>query len=416
MPRSLQTLAALALAACLTLPSARGTEAAERCSVKVDRGDGTIRVGAARVSGTLRWGTTLGQETAPVHEAAACTTPAGRAARCALGPVGSPERTTVPDGCTVFLADDGPSRCAAYVKGCRPVPPPIPCSLFPANNVWNREIAGLPVHPLSDDYVDSIGRGAPVHPDFGAVLYRGAPIGIPYTVVPSIQPLVPISFLYGDESEPGPYPIPPFAPVEGGARPGVGKGDAHILIVEESTCTLYEVFAAKRLRQGAEWRAGSGAIFDLGSNALRAHGWTSADAAGLPILPGLIRRDEVEAGVIAHAIRFTAPRTQRAYVWPARHFASASTDPALPPMGIRFRLKASFDASSFSPDNQVILTALKQYGMILADNGSSWFLSGVPDARWDDDELRELRQLTGDDFEAVDASSLIVDPDSGATP
>ena len=368
------------------------------------------------MTGTLRWGTTLGQESTPVFNATACTTPAGRAARCTLGDVGSPERTTVPDGCTIFLADDGPNRCAAYVAKCRPIPPPIPCDLFPSNNVWNRDVSALPPHPLSDDYVASIGEDAPIHPDFGGGLYRGRPIGIPYTVVPSIQPLVPIAFLYDDESDPGPYPIPPFAPVEGGAKPAVGKGDAHVLVVEADSCTLYEVFAAKSRKKGAEWRAGSGAIFDLGSNALRPDGWTSADAAGLAVLPGLIRWDETETGVISHAIRFTAPRTQRAYVWPARHFASSSTDPALPPMGVRFRLKAEFDVSSFSPRNQVILTALKTYGMILADNGSSWFLSGVPDPRWDDDELREIRSLRGADFEAVDTSSLVVDPDSGATP
>ena len=409
-------IGALALIGCLTLATPGAGEAADHCSVKVDRRDGTILVGASHVSGTLRWGAVLGQEATPVHAAATCTTSHGRAARCTLGDVGTPERTTVPDGCTIFLADDGANRCAAYVKGCRPVPPPLPCAILPANNVWNRDISGLPVHARSDDYVDSIGRDAPFHPDFGGALYRGAPIGIPYTVVPSIQPLVPISFRYADESEPGPYPIPPFAPVEGGARPGAGKGDAHILVVEESTCRLYEVFASKRLKQGAAWSAGSGAIFDLGSNQLRPDGWTSADAAGLPILPGLVRFDEVEAGAINHAIRFTAPLTQRAYLWPARHYASSSTDPALPPMGLRLRLNAGFNVGSFSPRNQVILTALKRYGIILADNGSRWYLSGVPDARWDDDELRELSALHGSDFEAIDESSLMIDPDSGATP
>lgn len=408
--------AALVVVIGLALAAPRAAEAAEHCSVKVDRRDGTILVGASHVSGTLRWGGTLGQELTPVHDGATCTTATGRAARCALGAVGTPERTTVPDGCTVFLADDGPNRCAAYVKNCRPVPPPLPCAILPANNVWNRDVSALPVHPMSDDYVDSIGRDAPVHPDFGGALYRGAPIGIPYTVVPSLQPLVPISFAYADESEPGPYPVPPFAPVEGGARPGKGRGDAHVLVVEASTCRLYEIFAAKQLKNGAQWRAGSGAIFDLGSNTLRPDGWTSADAAGLPILPGLIRFDEVAAGEIKHAIRFTAPITQRAYVWPARHFASSSNDPALPPMGLRLRLDPGFDETPFSPRNRVILTALKHYGIILADNGSSWFLSGVPDARWDDDELRELRALRGSHFVVVDESSLMVDPDSGATP
>lgn len=409
------TAGLLILLAGLALPL-RPAAAADRCSVKVDSRDGTVLVGASHVSGTLRWGTTLGQELTAVDAATTCTTPAGHATRCALAGIGNPARTTVPGGCTIFLADDGPSRCAAYVTGCRPVPPTLPCAILPANNVWNRDISGLPVLSRSDDYVDSIGRDAALHPDFGGALYRGAPNGIPYTVVPSLQPLVPISFVYADESEPGPYPLPPFAPVEGGARPGVGKGDAHVLVVEDSTCRLYEVFAAKILKQGAAWRAGSGAIFDLGSNALRPDGWTSADAAGLPILPGLVRFDEVAAGEIKHAIRFTAPVTQRAYLWPARHYASSSTDPALPPMGLRMRLQPGFDVSSFSPRNQVILTALKRYGIILADNGSSWFLSGVPDARWDDDELHALSALHGSDFEAVDESSLMVDPDSGATP
>ncbi|HZR82229.1 MAG TPA: hypothetical protein VFD92_14135 [Candidatus Binatia bacterium] len=412
-PLAISLLAAAAVAAIAASAPAR---AADHCSVRVDRRDGTLLLTAAHVTGTLRWGTTLGQESTPVFDAATCTTPTGRAVRCTLGDVGTPERTTVPDGCTVFLADDGPTRCAAYVAKCRPIPPPIACQMFPANNVWNRDVSGLPPHPLSDDYVASIGMSAPLHPDFGGALYRNAPIGIPYTVVPSIQPLVPISFLYDDESDPGPYPLPPFAPVEGGAKPGVGKGDAHVLVVETGSCTLWEVYAAKSHVKGASWSAGSGAVFDLTSNALRPAGWTSADAAGLPILPGLVRWDETEAGVIAHAIRFTAPRTQSAYVWPARHEASSSSDPALPPMGVRFRLKSTFNVSSFSPRNQVILTALKTYGMILADNGSSWFISGTPDPRWDDDELNELKTLHGSDFEAVDTSSLIVDPDSGATP
>jgi len=329
---------------------------------------------------------------------------------------GTPAGTTPPGSCTIFLKDDGAETCAAYVRRCTPIPPAIPCPIFPANNIWNADISVLPVHPLSDAYVASIGATASFHPDFGSGLYAGRPIGIPYTVVPTIQPHVPISFYYADESDPGPYPIPPFAPVEGGSRPGVGRGDAHVLVIEVPSCDLFEVFESRRLQRGAAWAGGSGAVWNLQSNALRPDTWTSADAAGLPIVPGLVRYDEVTSGVITHAVRFTAPRTQRAYAWPARHYASSDTDPNLPPMGVRARLKATVDISGFSPANQVILTALKTYGMFLADNGSAWFVSGTPDPRWDNDELAELKQLHGADFEFVDESSLLVDPDSGQVP
>jgi hypothetical protein len=222
-----------------------------------------------------------------------------------------------------------------------------------------------------------------------------------------------MSFYYPDESEPGPYPVPFLVPVEGGSsKPSKGKGDKHVLLVQEGTCDLYEVYDSKRGRDGS-WAAGSGAIFDLGSNALRDDTWTSADAAGLPILPGLAMYDEVASGVITHALRFTAATTQKAYVWPARHYASSQTDVNLPPMGIRVRLKSSVDISGYSVANQVILTALKTYGMMLADNGSDWFISGAPDRRWDDDDLHALTQIHGSDFEVVDVSSLMIDPDSG---
>jgi hypothetical protein len=216
-------------------------------------------------------------------------------------------------------------------------------------------------------------------------------------------------FDYEDESDPGPYPIPPDAPIEGGSD---CDGDRHILIVDRDNCRLYEIYSAYPETDGS-WSAGSGAIFDLTSNLLRPDTWTSADAAGLPILPGLVRYEEVASGEIKHAIRFTAPETRRAYVWPARHYASSRTDTRYPPMGQRFRLKSPFNDSGFSPEVRVILDALKRYGMILADNGGSWFISGVPDERWDNDVLREIRQVHGSDFEAVDVSSLMVDPDSG---
>src|SRR5579862_2790020 len=409
--RRTRPLRLVILMAALVGGHVEGAFAVSHCGVGRLR-DGTLSVRANGVTGTLRWGGQLGEETQAFYNAATCLS-GSNAHGCVLGAPGTPERMTPPATCTMFLADDGPARCSAYVRKCLPSPLPIPCSLFPRNNIWNADISTLPVDANSDAYVASIGTGAPLHPDFGSGLYNGQPIGIPYTVVPAIQPLVPITFLYADESDPSPYPIPPFAPIEGGTAPGRGVGDRHVLIVEAGTCRLYEIFDAHRQRRGASWTGGSGAVWDLSSNALRPSTWTSADAAGLPMLPGLVRYDEVAAGLIQHAVRFTAPQTQQAFVWPARHFASSSTDPSLPPMGIRLRLKASIDISAFSTANQVILTALKQYGMLLADNGSSWFISGVPDARWNNDDLHALTQLHGADFEVVDESSLMTDPDSG---
>ena len=284
----------------------------------------------------------------------------------------------------------------------------LPCQLLPSDNIWNARVDSLPVHPLSDQYIQSIGANTNLHPDFGTV-WQGTPIGIPFVVVPANQPMVAVDFYYNDESDPGPYPIPPNPPIEGGPS---STGDRHILIVRQGDCTLYELFDAHPDGDGT-WSAGSGAIYDLESNALRPDGWTSADAAGLPILPGLVRYEEVISGEISHAIRFTASQTQRAYVWPARHFASSNTNPNVPPMGQRFRLKQSFDISGFSPEVQVILRAMKRYGIILADNGSNWFISGVPNSQWDDDVLHELDDVYGSDFEAVDVSSLMVHPDSG---
>ncbi len=399
--------------ALLVLPTS--SAAVEHCRIRIDHADGSLLVNAKNVTGTLRWGARLGDEVTPVFNAAECITAAGKASRCLLAAGGSPEATTAPDGCVIHLRDNGSTACAAEVRGCAVTPPPLPCPLFPADNVWRADVSAVPLHSLSEAWVDSVGRDTPVHPDFGSGTYGGGTIGIPFTVVPAIQPPVPLTFLYDDESDPGPYPIPALVPVEGGARLGKGRGDSHVIVVEKSSCTLYEVFAARAVHKGESWKAGSGAVWDLGSNALRPATWTSADAAGLPILPGLIRYEEILAGQITHAIRFTTEQTQRAFVWPARHYASSSTDPALPPMGAWARLKAGFDVSGFSPTNQVILNALKQHGMLLADNGSPWFLSGLPDPRWDNDELRELRTLTGDDFEFVDASGLMVDPDSGQT-
>ena len=274
--------------------------------------------------------------------------------------------------------------------------------LFPADNPWNKDVSAEPVDPNSAALVASIGLDAPLHPAFGTV-WDGAPNGIPYVVVSGSQPRVPVTFTYANESDPGPYPVPPDAPIEGGPT---ASGDRHILIVDKDNWKLYELFAA--YPAGGGWRAGSGAIFDLNSNDLRPAGWTSADAAGLPILPGLVRYDEaVEQGLISHALRFTASRTRRAYVSPARHYASASTDPNLPPMGMRVRLRAGFDISAYPRPAQVILTALKKYGMLLADNGSNWFLSGAPDPRWNDDQLAALRRVKGRDFEVVRMGTVV---------
>ena len=283
------------------------------------------------------------------------------------------------------------------------------CPIFPTDNVWNTPIDKLPVDSNSSAYVATIGATTGLHPDFGTI-WEGAPIGIPYNIVPGTQPKVSITFDYDDESDPGPYPIPPDPEIEGGDE---SSGDRHILVLDKDNCILYETFYSWP-QEDSSWWAGSGAVYDLHSNALRPSGWTSADAAGLPILPGLVRYDEVASGEITHALRFTVKNTRKAFIWPARHYASSLTSTNYPPMGQRFRLKAGFDISGFSPEVQVILRALKKYGMLLADNGSNWYISGVPDPRWNDDNLvSELRLVKGADFEAVDESSLMLNPDSG---
>lgn len=285
------------------------------------------------------------------------------------------------------------------------------CQIFPDDNIWNTPIDLLPVDPNSDAYITTIGPTLHPHADFGSGLWNGAPIGIPYVVVPNSQSPVPINFTaYGSESDAGPYPIPLSAPIEGGSG---SSGDRHVLVLRQGECKLYEMFYS--FPNGGGWDAASGAIFDLNSNALRNDGWTSADAAGLPILPGLARYEEVAAGEIKHALRFTVPQTRDEYVWPARHYASSSSDPNRPPMGQYFRLKADFVIdNSFSPQGKVILQALKTYGMILADNGSAWYISGAPNDNWDNDALADdFNRVSGSDFEAVDVSSLQVDPDSG---
>jgi hypothetical protein len=297
------------------------------------------------------------------------------------------------------------------------VPPPQPTpdlgpgaslhgkQVFPPDNPWNEDISNSPVDPNSDNIIANIGANTNLHPDFGTV-WNGAPNGIPYVVVTGSQPLVPMNWTaYGDESDPGPYPVPPDAPIEGGPN---STGDRHVLVIDRDNWKLYELGYAFPINNGASWDANCGAIFDLNSNALRPAGWTSADAAGLPIFPGLVRYDEVfEQQEIKHAIRFTASITRRAYVAPARHWASSNTSVNRPPMGMKVRLKASFDISGFTPAMQVILRAMKKYGMILADNGSNWYFSGAPDMRWNDNELNSLKTLKGSDFEVVKMGTIV---------
>ncbi|HEU0298619.1 MAG TPA: hypothetical protein VFR37_04175 [Longimicrobium sp.] len=275
---------------------------------------------------------------------------------------------------------------------------------FPSDNPWNQDVSGEPVDPSSAALIAACGADRGLHPDFGTV-WNGAPNGIPYVVVSGSQARVPVTFGYDDESDPGPYPVPSDAPVEGGPN---GTGDRHVLVVDRDNWKLYELYDAHPVDGGRSWTAGSGAVFDLSSNALRPAGWTSADAAGLPIFPGLVRYDEVvEQKEIRHALRFTCPVTRRAYVSPARHFASSRTDAGLPPMGMRVRLRADFDVSGYPASVQVILNAMKRYGMLLADNGSGWYVSGAPDPRWNDEELATLRNVRGRDFQVVRMGTIV---------
>src|SRR5829696_804747 len=275
-----------------------------------------------------------------------------------------------------------------------PVPGAPACPLTPADSFWHADVSTLPVHAQSSTWVASVGTGSTLKADFGSGTWDGGPIGIPYTTVPGTQTRVPVTFDYADESDPGPYPIPANAPIEGGSA---SSGDRHVLVVDRDACRLWELYSAYPQNGGTSWTAGSGATWDLGSNTMRPLGWTSGDAAGLPILPGLVRYNEVASGTIDHVIRFTAPRTANAFVWPASHKA-ATGGASDPPMGAWFRLKAGFDISGYSQQNQVILRALKQHGMVLADNGSSWFMSGAPNPGWNDDDLSLLRNVPGSMF------------------
>src|SRR5437899_3540369 len=288
---------------------------------------------------------------------------------------------------------------AAAGAGGHPVPGASRCPIFPADNPWNRRVDRLPVLANSAAIVSSIGRDTGLHADFGSGLYQGRPIGIPYEVVNRHTPRVPFRFQYAGESDRGRYPVGTHPPIEGGPKPG---GDRHVLMIDRDACKLYEVSGAYPHDGGRRWTGWSGAMWSLRSDRVRPKLWTSADAAGLPIFPGLARYDEVRRGDIDHALRFTVEQTRRAFVYPARHYASPSTDPDLPAMGQRLRLKASFDTSGFPPQSRVVLEARKRYGMIVADNGSNWYISGAPNSRWSNDDLHSLSRVKGSDFEVVD--------------
>jgi hypothetical protein len=298
---------------------------------------------------------------------------------------------------------------ASVLTACDALVPGTSCPMFPGSSHWRADVSDLPVRTNSAAIVSTVGATAGLKADFGSGLWDGGPIGIPYVVVPPDQPRVPVSFDYDDESDPGPYPVPPDAPIEGGPD---ADGDRHVLLVDEGACRLHELYDAHPQPDGS-WHAGSGATWDLRSNALRPAGWTSADAAGLPILPGLVRYDEVAAGKVEHAIRLTVPVSRRSYLWPARHQAGSTSSVDAPAMGQRFRLKASVDPATFPAEVRPIIVALQTYGAVVADNGSAWFMSGVPDERWDNDALQTLRRIKGVDFEAIDAGGLQVSPDSG---
>ena len=285
----------------------------------------------------------------------------------------------------------------AAAPAAAPLPSAHACPVFPAGNVWNQDISALPVASNSDTLIANIGLDTGLHPDFGS--YRG--YGIPYNTVPGSQRKLTVRFDYSSQSDHVGYPIPRRPRIEAGS-------DHHMLIVDSGTCRLYEMWNVRHTRRG--WRAGSGAVWKMTSNALRPDGWTSADAAGLPILPGLVRYPEVSAGVIDHALRFTAPQTRDAHIYPARHDAGSGSSASLPPMGLRVRLKASFDLSQLSPQARVVAVALQHYGMILADNGSPWYVSGVSNKRFNDDDLRTLNRITGRDLEVVDTSGLVNTP------
>jgi hypothetical protein len=325
-------------------------------------------------------------------------TPIGRAAGTALA--------------AAALAAIGALGAGTPASGAGRTLPGTTCPVFPATSVWHADVSGLPVHPRSDQWLSHMSTDRNLHPDFGpAYGEQPVPYGIPVTVVDTEHRRVRVRFTSGAESDRVRYPLGRDTRIEGGRR---SDGDRHAVVVDRDRCRLYEIFATRQTASG-RWRAGSGAVWRLTSNALRPDGWTSADAAGLPILPGLLRRDEVRRGRVDHAIRFTTDVTDRRHVWPARHDAGSVSNPAYPPMGAWFRLEASFPMSSYRADTQVVLRAMKRHGMVLADNGSPWFFQGTRSRTWPTGMLDELKSVPASAFEAVDTSSLRVGRDSGRT-
>lgn len=346
-------------------------------------------------------GGSTGSDTSPLPEVPITPSPPAPTPT----PPPAPTPTPPPDSSVVYGSLQGASLGAgASLNGALP---------FPADNAWNTDISGAPVDPNSDALIASIGLTRGLHPDFGAGLYEGSPIGIPYVVVAGNQPKVAISFTdYGDESDPGPYPVPANAPIEGQQANGSAfGGDRHVLVIDRDANRLYELGNAYPQPNGS-WQASGGAVFHLDSNIVRPGGqpgWTSADVAGLPIFPGLVRYDEAASGVIRHALRFTVSTTRRAYVPPATHWASSNTSADVPPMGMRVRLKAGFVIpSGFSTESRAILQSMKTYGMFVADNGSNWYVTGAPDERWNNDKLlSELGSVKGADFEVLRMDGLV---------
>jgi hypothetical protein len=321
------------------------------------------------------------------------------AAACSSGMSASPE----PGGPVGVMSTPVPpvSPTPTPISTGAPAEPMIDnCQVFPSDNPWNTDISNYPVDPNSANYLASMNAATTnLHPDFGS----NPTYGIPYMTVPGSQTKVPITFtLYGDQSDPGPYPIPSNAPIEGGAN---STGDRHVIVIDRDNCILYEMYDSYYVGPG--WDAGSGAIFHFNSDALRPDGWTSADAAGLPIFAGLVRYYEVQQGVINHALRFTVHQTQEGYIHPATHWASDSTNPNLPPMGLRVRLKASYDISHFTGESKVVLVALKKYGMFVADNGSDWYISGETNTNWNDNDLDQLKTVPASAFEVVETGAIL---------
>jgi hypothetical protein len=389
----LATVALVVLLALLPGPQAPSTAAISGPHSSMAGPTTFAAIGPTAIPGSSLWDDILAVPTpgpgGPLHPTSS-PDPTKNPARTSPTPTPAPPRAPT--------ATPKPTPKPTPAPTSHPTPNPAPCSVFPSDNVWNQRVDDLPVRGDSDTMIASIGLGAALHPDFSSTAWNGGlGYGIPINKVNLSTPTYHVSFDYDDESDPGPYPIPAHPKIEGGS-------DAHLILWDTEGCDLYEIYAADK--SGGQWYGGSGAIWDLRSNRLRPNGWTSADAAGLPILPGLARYDEVAAGAIRHALRFTAPHTCDGHIYPARHDAGDWSCATHPPMGLRVRLKSSVDISGFGPQARVILLALKRYGMLLADNGSAWYVTGAPNANWNDDQLHDFNQLHGSDFEAVDTSGL----------